>query len=113
MVTRQLRIGAHGDYPTVMTFNLCNGSHPVPQYIAIQASTGEVFVCTRRAARNMSFQNFTAENGKVDILLELSGQVGWGRGKWTLVACVLVDGLWCVAGLGHYGTSPQGTLDFI
>ena len=24
----------------------------------------------------MSFQNFTAENGKVDILLELSGQVG-------------------------------------
>ena len=27
----------------------------------------------------MSFQDFTAENGKVDILLELSGQVGNGR----------------------------------
>ena len=26
----------------------------------------------------MSFQDFTAENGKVDILLELSGQVGNG-----------------------------------
>ena len=46
------------------------------QYVAIQVATGEVFVCTRRAARNMSFQDFTAENGKVDVLLELSGQVG-------------------------------------
>ena len=27
----------------------------------------------------MSFQDFTAENGKVDILLELSGQVENGR----------------------------------
>lgn len=79
--------------PTVMTFNLCNGFHPAPQYIAIQASTGEVFVCTRRAARNMSFQNFTAENGKVDILLELSGQVGvggGGSGRWWRV-CWLMD----------------------
>lgn len=48
--------------------------HPDIKYVAIQTATGEVFVCTRRAARNMSFQDFTAENGKVDILLELSGQ---------------------------------------
>ena len=26
----------------------------------------------------MSYQDFTAENGKVDVLLELSGQVGGG-----------------------------------
>ena len=31
----------------------------------------------------MSYQDFTAENGKVDVLLELSGQVGRGGSVWV------------------------------
>ena len=33
----------------------------------------------------MSFQDFTAENGKVDVLLVLSGQVGVVVGGWMLL----------------------------
>jgi hypothetical protein len=51
--------------------------HPDIQYIAFITAIGqgEVFVCTRRAARNMAYQGFTKEDGKLDVLLELTGQV--------------------------------------
>jgi leucyl-tRNA synthetase len=50
---------------------------PDLQYIAFSTTTGpgEVFICTRRSARNMAYQGFTREEGKLDVLLELSGQV--------------------------------------
>lgn len=35
---------------------------------------GEIFICTKRAARNMSYQGFTEKDGSVDVLLELTGQ---------------------------------------
>ena len=35
---------------------------------------GEIFVSTRRAARNMSYQEMTSNLGKVDIVAELTGQ---------------------------------------
>lgn len=48
---------------------------PDMQYVAFETSKGEVFVCTRRAARNMAFQEFTPTQGDLNIKLELVGQV--------------------------------------
>jgi hypothetical protein len=50
--------------------------HPDIKYIAFETTAGEVYVCTRRAARNMSYQGFTKVNGQVDVIAELTGQVG-------------------------------------
>ncbi|KAK0056665.1 leucine--tRNA ligase cytoplasmic [Biomphalaria pfeifferi] len=47
---------------------------PDMKYIALLAKSGEVFITTRRAARNMSYQEMTAQNGKTEVLLELIGQ---------------------------------------
>ncbi|XP_067042289.1 leucine--tRNA ligase, cytoplasmic-like isoform X1 [Acropora muricata] len=49
--------------------------HPEIKYIAFESNIkDEVYISTRRAARNMSFQEFTPEQGVVNELLELSGQ---------------------------------------
>lgn len=48
---------------------------PDMKYIAFETKDGEIFVCTQRAARNMSFQGFTKTEGKFDIIAELIGQV--------------------------------------
>ncbi|XP_011294281.1 leucine--tRNA ligase, cytoplasmic [Musca domestica] len=49
--------------------------HPDIKYIAWKTTRNdEVWVSTRRAARNMSYQGFTAVEGKVEELLELTGQ---------------------------------------
>ncbi|CAL1544522.1 unnamed protein product [Lymnaea stagnalis] len=47
---------------------------PDMKYIAMSTKSGEVFITTRRAARNMSYQDMTPENGKVEVLAELIGQ---------------------------------------
>ncbi|XP_043220831.1 leucine--tRNA ligase, cytoplasmic-like [Amphibalanus amphitrite] len=47
---------------------------PDMKYIAFETSNGEVFVCTRRAARNMSYQGLTPAEGEVPVLAELTGQ---------------------------------------
>ena len=38
-----------------------------------QLKGGEICVSTKRAARNMSFQKLTPENGKVSVEAELTG----------------------------------------
>lgn len=49
--------------------------HPDIKYIAFEVTkNNEVWVCTNRAARNMSYQGFTAADGKVDVVVELTGQ---------------------------------------
>ncbi|KAL3880632.1 hypothetical protein ACJMK2_032856 [Sinanodonta woodiana] len=48
--------------------------HPDMKYVACELTNGEVFVSTRRAARNMSYQGFTKEDGKMNVLMELVGQ---------------------------------------
>ncbi|XP_058058013.1 leucine--tRNA ligase, cytoplasmic [Anopheles bellator] len=48
--------------------------HPEHRYIAFETVKKEVWVCTRRAARNMSFQGFTETEGVVKELTELVGQ---------------------------------------
>jgi len=45
------------------------------EYIAFRVTTGDVFVCTKRAALNMAYQGFTEEFGKFDPLLTFTGQV--------------------------------------
>uniref|UniRef100_A0A8D8W9F9 leucine--tRNA ligase n=1 Tax=Cacopsylla melanoneura TaxID=428564 RepID=A0A8D8W9F9_9HEMI len=47
---------------------------PDMRYIAFSTANEEVFVCTERSARNMSYQGFTKIEGKVDVLLQLTGQ---------------------------------------
>lgn len=48
--------------------------HPDIKYIAFKSTkTNEVWVCTNRAARNLSYQGFTAVEGKVEVLTEILG----------------------------------------
>ncbi|KAJ8911845.1 hypothetical protein NQ315_003323 [Exocentrus adspersus] len=47
---------------------------PDMKYVAVELKNGDVFICTQRAARNMSYQGFTEAEGKLNIILELSGQ---------------------------------------
>lgn len=48
---------------------------PDMKYIAFPTKEGEVFVCTTRAAKNMSYQGFTEADGKFEVVAELTGQV--------------------------------------
>lgn len=48
--------------------------HPDIKYIAFETTkNGEVWIATRRAARNMSYQGFTAVNGEVKVIAEVTG----------------------------------------
>ncbi|XP_054611719.1 leucine--tRNA ligase, cytoplasmic-like [Dunckerocampus dactyliophorus] len=47
---------------------------PDMNYVAFETTNGDVFICTRRSARNMSFQGFTKENGVVSVVMEILGQ---------------------------------------
>lgn len=47
---------------------------PDMKYVAFQLCNGDIFISTHRAARNMSYQGFTSENGKVSVLMELEGK---------------------------------------
>lgn len=48
--------------------------HPDIKYIAFETTkNSEIWIATRRAARNMSFQGFTAVNGEVKVIAELTG----------------------------------------
>lgn len=48
--------------------------HPDIKYIAFETvKNGEVWICTRRAARNMSYQGFTQKTGEVKVIAELTG----------------------------------------
>ena len=50
---------------------------PDMKYIAFRVSKqgkDEVYICTARAARNMSYQGFTGSDGQIEIVAELTGQ---------------------------------------
>ena len=49
--------------------------HPTIKYIAFETANDGIYVSTKRAARNMSYQGFTKENGVVNVIAELTGQV--------------------------------------
>ena len=49
--------------------------HPDLPYVAFELVNGDVFVSIMRAAKNMSYQGFTKDDGKVNVVAELVGQV--------------------------------------
>lgn len=48
--------------------------HPDMNYIAYTLACGDVYISTERAARNMSYQGFFKEEGKIDIIQRLTGK---------------------------------------
>lgn len=49
--------------------------HPDIKYIAFETTrNGEIWISTRRAARNMAYQGFTEKTGEVKVIAELTGQ---------------------------------------
>lgn len=59
--------------------------HPTITYIAHELVNGDVFISTKRSARNMCYQGFTAEEGQVKVLVELQGQVSCNNIAWGTV----------------------------
>jgi len=49
--------------------------HPDMNYIAYNLACGDVYISTERAARNMSYQGFFKEEGKIDVIQKLTGKV--------------------------------------
>ncbi|EFA02651.1 Leucine--tRNA ligase, cytoplasmic-like Protein [Tribolium castaneum] len=47
---------------------------PDMKYAAVAVKSGEIFICTERSARNMSYQGFTEVDGKFEIVAHLVGQ---------------------------------------
>ncbi|KAM4620885.1 leucine--tRNA ligase, cytoplasmic [Polymixia lowei] len=47
---------------------------PDMKYIAFETASGDIFISTKRSARNMSYQGFTKENGVVPVVMEILGQ---------------------------------------
>ncbi|KAK9536732.1 hypothetical protein VZT92_006495 [Zoarces viviparus] len=47
---------------------------PDMKYVAFETTSGDIFICTSRSARNMSYQGFTKENGVVPVVMEILGQ---------------------------------------
>lgn len=48
---------------------------PDMKHVAFETTSGDIFICTSRSARNMSYQGFTKENGVVPVVMEILGQV--------------------------------------
>ncbi|XP_011877441.1 PREDICTED: leucine--tRNA ligase, cytoplasmic isoform X2 [Vollenhovia emeryi] len=48
--------------------------HPDMNYIAYNLARGDVYISTERAARNMSYQGFFKDEGKIDVVGELTGK---------------------------------------
>uniref|UniRef100_S4PAL2 leucine--tRNA ligase n=1 Tax=Pararge aegeria TaxID=116150 RepID=S4PAL2_9NEOP len=48
--------------------------HPDIKYVAFETVKDGIFICTKRAVRNMCYQGFTKNDGQFDILLEVVGQ---------------------------------------
>lgn len=49
--------------------------HPDIEYIAFETKSNDIFICTKRSARNMAYQEFTKDIGSCNTLKELTGQV--------------------------------------
>jgi len=47
---------------------------PEGKYVAARINETDVFICTERAAKNMSFQKLSRDEGKVEILQHVTGQ---------------------------------------
>ncbi|KAL6254270.1 hypothetical protein P5V15_014885 [Pogonomyrmex californicus] len=48
--------------------------HPDMNYIAYRLACGDIYISTERAARNMSYQDFFKEGGRIDVVQKLTGK---------------------------------------
>ncbi|XP_074651829.1 leucine--tRNA ligase, cytoplasmic-like isoform X2 [Tubulanus polymorphus] len=53
---------------------------PDMKYVVFESVKDGVLVCTMRAARNLSYQGYTAVDGKVNVIMEVTGQDLMGMG---------------------------------
>ncbi|KAM7320226.1 hypothetical protein ACRRTK_020669 [Alexandromys fortis] len=63
---------------------------PDMKYIGFETANGDIFICTQRAARNMSFQGFTKHNGVVPVVKELMGEEILGAALSAPLTCYKV-----------------------
>lgn len=61
--------------------------HPDIKYIAFETVKDGIFICTKRAARNMAFQGFTDQDGEFKILKEIVGQDLLGIALKSALTC--------------------------
>lgn len=61
---------------------------PDMKYIAFQSKSKEIFICTKRAARNMSYQEFTCDNGVYKVMEEFTGQVSLMKYSHIIQFCL-------------------------
>lgn len=48
---------------------------PDIKYVATETKSGDIYISTRRSARNMSYQGFSKVEGKMDVVAEILGEV--------------------------------------
>ncbi|XP_077183086.1 leucine--tRNA ligase, cytoplasmic isoform X3 [Paroedura picta] len=63
---------------------------PDMKYIGFETVNGDIFICTQRAARNMSYQGFTKTNGVVPVVKELMGEEILGAALSSPLTCYKV-----------------------
>ncbi|XP_041499633.1 leucine--tRNA ligase, cytoplasmic [Microtus oregoni] len=63
---------------------------PDMKYIGFETANGDIFICTQRAARNMSYQGFTKHNGVVPVVKELMGEEILGAALSAPLTCYKV-----------------------
>lgn len=63
---------------------------PDMKYIGFETANGDIFICTQRAARNMSYQGFTKHNGVVPVVKELMGEEILGASLSAPLTCYKV-----------------------
>uniref|UniRef100_A0A8C6QYE3 Leucine--tRNA ligase, cytoplasmic n=1 Tax=Nannospalax galili TaxID=1026970 RepID=A0A8C6QYE3_NANGA len=63
---------------------------PDMKYIGFETANGDIFICTQRAARNMSYQGFTKDNGVVPVVKELMGEEILGASLSAPLTCYKV-----------------------
>ena len=49
--------------------------HPTIKYVAFESNDGNIYISTKRAALNMSYQGLTKETNTVKYIAEITGQV--------------------------------------
>ncbi|XP_059101870.1 leucine--tRNA ligase, cytoplasmic isoform X1 [Peromyscus eremicus] len=63
---------------------------PDMKYIGFETANSDIFICTQRAARNMSYQGFTKHNGVVPVVKELMGEEILGASLSAPLTCYKV-----------------------
>ena len=86
--------------------------HPDLNYIGFQTKDQEIYICSERAARNMSYQDFTVNNGCVEVKLRMKGQVSHLICSVFQIQIFLLM-LSCFVTSGTIGSLPESTSNIL